>query len=566
MGNLPQHGGISSINYMSSALIKYSSMATLIVEDFSEFASSLRGMMTNMGCMEIDQVTDGEEAIQNCKQKKYDIILSDYNMGNKKDGQQLLEELHSFGLIKHSGVFLMTTAETTSEMVMGALEFQPDAYLTKPFNAKILKARLDKAILKKQALAPILRLIEQKKWQQAIEQCNLTIKEHSKYRMPCLKKKFFCLRQAGKNDQAFELVTDLINIRPIPWALLGVGEIFFDKKDYTKAIDIFTDVIKEFPMTLEAYDWLAKAQYLSGQLVEAQKTLITALERSPKVLERQRFLGQIASENQDIETMTNAYRQAIKVGENSAFSSPDEFIKLTKSLGLLLQGARNLNKDSIVEEAESTFNKLEERFKGNTGVQLRGAVAHADFSSINNSPEKVKNYLDSANSHYANLEDLIGSQESIEISESLKKLGENSLAENILQDAVEQYLEDADFIQQVEKLTNNKHLISNGRKAQQLNKKAIQFFASKEYIQAVDYFSKAFDIAPKNINIALNYCQALLRAFQASIQNKNYIIRAKEILDNIKKLSFKDPRYEKYTELCRITQLIVQRGYSNEKQ
>lgn len=36
----------------------------------------------------------------------------------------------------------MVTAETSKEMVMGAREYQPDAYLTKPLNRAMLEKRL----------------------------------------------------------------------------------------------------------------------------------------------------------------------------------------------------------------------------------------------------------------------------------------------------------------------------------------------------------------------------------------------------------------------------------------
>lgn len=543
---------------MNTSIIKYSSKAVLIVEDFSEFASSLRGMMTNMGCQEIDVASNGDDAIQTCREKKYDIILSDYNMGSKKDGQQLLEELNSFNLLKSNCVFIMTTAENTSEMVMGALEFQPDAYLTKPFNAQILKSRLEKTIHKKQVLSSIINLIKKNQWHKAIELCDSTIESHPKYRMACLKKKFFCLKELKEYDNAFKLASTLINERPIPWAMLGIGEIFYIKKDFEKAIDVFSNIIKDFPMTLNAYDWLAKAQYMFGQPIKAQKTLLDALERSPKVLQRQKFLGKIAWENHDLDIMTSAFRQAVKVGENSAFATPDEFIKLTKSIGMLLQEKPDINHDSLIEEAELTFEKLEERFKDIPEIQLRNAVAHADFSSINKNVESTKNYLDAANNFYEKSEDLIGSTESIEILESLKKLGCNKLSENILQDGVEQYLDDPVFIKKATELTDQKGLIEKGKKANQLNQKAIRFFSTKDYNQAIDCFSQACKLIPRNININLNYCQAVLKKYQSEKQNKELLDKAQEILNNINKLSFKDPRYEKYTELSRITQLMIQ--------
>ncbi|MCW8880249.1 MAG: response regulator [Kangiellaceae bacterium] len=543
---------------MKKPMVRYSQKSVLIIEDFAEFARSLRGMMITMGGKKIDLVYNGDDAIQACKEKKYDIILSDYNLGDSKDGQQILEELMHFKLLKSSAVFVMVTAENTTAMVMGALEYQPDSYLTKPFNGHILKSRLDKAIFKKDLLSPIVRKMRAKKWQEALKSCHEIAEENPKFKMACLRHRFNCLRSLKQYDKALELTTQIVNERPIPWAMLGVGEIFFAKKEYERAIELFTDMTNEFPMVLEGYDWLAKVQHIVGRPIEAQQTLQKAVERSPKALKRQKLLGEIAEENDDVETMTAAFRQAVKFGSNSAFASPDEFVKLTKSLGLQLKGNSDADRQKLLDEAESVFSKLDHRFKHDPGIQFRSAVAHADFSSITNDQQKVEKYLSTANKLYDKIEEHIGSKESIEITESLKHLGQKELAESILEEAVEQYFDDPAFIKQAEKLTTNKNLIENSRKANQLNTKAIKYFSTKDYPTASEYFYKALEIAPSNVNINLNNVQTLLKRFQSGEKDQQLLLEAERLLSGITRLAFTDPRYERYSELSRLTQLMLQ--------
>lgn len=538
--------------------VRYSQKSVLIIEDFAEFARSLRGMMANLGCKHIDLTYNGEDALQACKEKKYDIILSDYNLGDSKDGQQLLEEISHYDLLKSNSVFLIITAENAAAMVMGALEYQPDSYLTKPFNNQILKARLDRAIQKKDLLSPIVLSMRKKKWHEAIAHCDEIFENHSKYRMACLRHKFNCYKNLKQFDKALELTTKIVNERAIPWAMLGVGEIFYLKNEIDRAIDLFQDMIKEFPMVMEGYDWLAKLLYQTGHPVEAQNVLLKAVEKSPKALKRQKLLGQIAEENDDLETMTIAFRQAIRFGKNSAFATPDEFIKLTKSLGLQLNGVSNSDRKKLIEEAESVFSNLSERFKANPKVQFRGAVAHADFSSITNDEAAVKKHLKSANRYYDRIEEILGSNESIEISESLKHLGQSELAECILEEAVEQYFDDPKFIKRAQKITNNKHLIANGQKANQHNSKAIQFFKSKNFDAAIEHFAKAEAIAPNNVNINLNHVQTLLKRAQVSSNKMGDLENAEQILSRITRLGPDDDRYSRYSELNRLTQLMIQ--------
>ena len=98
----------------------------LVVEDFLNFRLTLRTMLKSFGISYIDDAATGEEAVQMMSSNKYDIILCDYNLGPGKDGQQVLEEARCCEYIDHSTVFIMVTAENTLEMIMGALEYQPD--------------------------------------------------------------------------------------------------------------------------------------------------------------------------------------------------------------------------------------------------------------------------------------------------------------------------------------------------------------------------------------------------------------------------------------------------------
>jgi CheY-like chemotaxis protein/predicted Zn-dependent protease len=543
---------------MTKPPIRYSKKTVLIVEDFSQYAYSLRGMMINIGSTQVDLAYNGESAIQACKEHKYDIILCDYNLGDSKDGQQVLEELHRFNLLKKSSVFIIVTAENTREMVMGAIEFQPDSYLTKPFNGHTLKFRLDKAITKKEIIAPIAILIQKKKYKAAIKACYEVIESYPKFKMTCLKHQYECFKQLKLYKEALKLTTYIVNERPITWAMLGIGEIFYLQKQLEKADAAFRDLVESFPLVPDGYDWLAKVQYERGQTAQAQATLIKAVLISPKALERQRMLGKLAEENDDFDTMSEAFRQAVKCGKHSAFASPNEFIKLTRAIGMQLKGSSDIDRDRLIEEANSVFSKLNEQFDYHPTTKFRSEVAQADFSSITNNKKQVDKHLKLADRFYDRVEEMLSANESIEISDSLKHLGKQDMAEMILEDAVEQYFDDPKFMKSASRLTNNKHLLINAKKADLLNKKATLLFKKQEFKGAIENFTKATQIAPNNVDINLNHAQALLKCFIANKDKKQYLEQAEDILNNIPCLSMTDPRNQRHLELLRLSQVIQQ--------
>ncbi len=540
-------------------MIRYSKLKALIVEDFTEFARAVGTMLRDMGVNYTDTVTSAEAAIQACREHKYDIILSDYNLGQQKDGQQLLEELIELKLIKPQTTFVMITAEKNAAMVMAAIEFQPDAYLTKPFNRHLLKSRLDKAIEKKQKLLPIKSAMRRQNWDKAVSLSESISKEFPKYKNTCIQLKIESLIENNQLEKAFAFVNQLQRKRVAPWVLRFKGIILFKQNKLEEATDCFTRLIQDYPMYLEGYDWLAKLQHQLNRPIEAQKTLQKAVERSPKLIKRQKFLGRLAEENNDIQVMTEAYRSAVKFGEHSIFRDAEEYVKLTKSIGLQLKGNVGRQRKKLINEANIIFNCIEQVFKDSPNTQFRGAVAHADFSAVIKDKASTEKYIEKSYLLFNKVEEHLQAYESLEIAESLKSLGLNQLAESVLEEAVEQYFDDPSFIKQASRLTSNKNLIKNAASANQYNNLAVAAFKEENYEKAINSFVKAAEIAPNNVNICLNHSQALLKYYQSGEKNPQLLYRSEEILAEITRLSVSDPRYLRYSELTRLNQLMIQK-------
>lgn len=61
----------------------------LVVDDFSEFRSSIRGILRLLGVQHIDTAANGQDVLELCRRNSYDIILHDYNLGEGFSGQQV---------------------------------------------------------------------------------------------------------------------------------------------------------------------------------------------------------------------------------------------------------------------------------------------------------------------------------------------------------------------------------------------------------------------------------------------------------------------------------------------
>ncbi len=113
-------------------------MNVLIVDDYKTMLRIIGNLLKQLGFGNVDEATDGGMAIEMIKQKKYGLIISDWNM----------EPMSGLDLLKHvrgnndNVPFIMVTAESKTENVIAAKQAGVSNYIVKPFNAETLKQKM----------------------------------------------------------------------------------------------------------------------------------------------------------------------------------------------------------------------------------------------------------------------------------------------------------------------------------------------------------------------------------------------------------------------------------------
>ena len=92
----------------------------LLVDDFADFRHSLKKTLEEFGAAHIDSAGSADEALTLFRRQPYDVVIADYNLGDGKDGQQLLEELISAELLRPDAAYVMLTAENTTSLSRSA--------------------------------------------------------------------------------------------------------------------------------------------------------------------------------------------------------------------------------------------------------------------------------------------------------------------------------------------------------------------------------------------------------------------------------------------------------------
>jgi len=110
----------------------------LIVEDDPDVGTGLEDFLSIKG-YEVERVTDGEDALQEITMlPPYDVILLDVMLPDK-DGFEVLREARKSGV---DSPVIMLTAKSESKHKLRGFDLGADDYVTKPFDAEELAARV----------------------------------------------------------------------------------------------------------------------------------------------------------------------------------------------------------------------------------------------------------------------------------------------------------------------------------------------------------------------------------------------------------------------------------------
>lgn len=128
------------------------SYSVLVVDDSSTMIRIVSTQLRQIGFADIDEVQGGATALAKMRTKSYGLVISDWNM-EPITGIDLLRQVRAdpgLGDVP----FIMVTAETRTKNVIAARDAGVNNFIVKPFDAQMLKAKIEAVFADKAETVP----------------------------------------------------------------------------------------------------------------------------------------------------------------------------------------------------------------------------------------------------------------------------------------------------------------------------------------------------------------------------------------------------------------------------
>jgi len=295
------------------------SRPVLIIDDCTIYRTASRGMLLKLG-FSSEQILVAKDAISALKIVKHNsvqLILCDYNLGDNKNGHQLLDEMVNCQMLSADCVIIIITGDSSASVVRGFYELKSDGYLVKPLNYATFKERLPKFSRKKRVLADMLTTFASGEFTETITKADESISNAEKlsYGAQLLKAK--ALIQLNKCDEAKNILIG-IQGKPVRAEIqIEFARLELNQKQYKSCLATLLPFEKDPIHCTEVLLLTAQCYLAQQQLSVALEKMTEIIEISPRNIENYIFSSHIAMAMFDVKSAYDTLDTALSQSRHS---------------------------------------------------------------------------------------------------------------------------------------------------------------------------------------------------------------------------------------------------------
>ena len=503
-------------------------------------------MLQAYGAVDISLAKNGNEAIAALETNCPDLVLCDYNLGDGRDGQQVLEEARHRDLLSSATVFVMVTAENTADMVMGSLECQPDGYLSKPVTKSTLQVRLRELLDRREALLPVHRAIDRSDPSTALSLCDEMIDAGSRYRLLLRHLKATLLLETGEFEALKTLCESILDERDVAWASYMLGKCYSGLGQHDLARQTYLETIELNSDFVGAYDALAETHLALGELEEAEQVLKRGVAKSPRSLPRQRALATAAEQMEHTDVALRARRDVVRTGTHSVLRQPRDHTAYAR---VLMSAERS-------KEAFAVVDSISKAYPRDRAATLEAEVCRAAINT------KVGRDADAAQALHGALEIAeeageIGPELALDLIKVCLEGGEREAADKIAKQVVRNNHGETSLLEKVVAAYEEtgaggegKQLVSDTKEqTAAINNEGVRLLKAGKIEESITFFADALQGMPQNPVVNLNAAYSVTLSMKSGRVSSRGLAQARGYLDAARAASADARGYQKVLRL-----------------
>lgn len=247
-----------------------------IVEDNANARTTLRSHMLPMGIFEVSSFASGAELRASLRKQHYELILMDYHLGQGKTGAEWVRELRQSGLLKPSTGLIFITSDRMPQTIGRIIDVHPDILIIKPYTISSLNRHLDHYITYRNFVANVLRALDASDLEAAIRiMVRLSDSQvPPRLQSDVLKLHARLLFEAGDIENAAKMYDSvLVRSEKVLWAQWGKIQCQHATGQWPVCRDTLHHMVTNDLARDRAYEWLASMSFEEAEFSATERYL-----------------------------------------------------------------------------------------------------------------------------------------------------------------------------------------------------------------------------------------------------------------------------------------------------
>ncbi|MEW9796829.1 response regulator [Alteromonas sp. CYL-A6] len=486
-----------------------------IVEDNANARTTLRSHMLPMGIFEVSSFATGAELRAALRKQHFELVLIDYHLGQGKTGAEWIRELRQSGLLKPSTGVIFITSDRMPQTIGRIIDVHPDILIIKPYTIASLSRHLDHYITYRNFVANVLRALDADDLQAALR----------------------IMMRLSDNPVPPRLQSDVLKLH---------ARLLFESGDTENSAKMYDSVLVRSEKVLWAQWGKIQCQHAAGQWPVCRDTLHALVSNDLARDRAYEWLASMAFEEEAF-SQTERFLDNIRFSELSvpatrmktlAYQRQDrtlDAIDLLQKKRAMHRSAKDRFNEFTFELAEFYLRIAEENPTVNRSESLSQARRMIGVAGRNQSDPQLIQKRDYLLAFSAVLEDdLDKARQLIEDTDSARRLeradpatlaiaakvhhatGDEETAKALLDIAQKKNAGAITISEQVLNQSvikeSEKNIGIAADKALTLNEEGTALFVIKDYINAMQRFYDAFDMADNTAAFGLNLLHCMVES------------------------------------------------------